>query len=69
MIVGTFLIGLSILIIGIFLMFLGSKYGLVKLISRKQRPNRIDLLAFSLTLIVVGGLITFFGIMLNEGYV
>ncbi len=69
MILGTFLIGLLILFVGIFLMFLGSKYGFSKLIVRKQRPNRIDILAFSLTLIVVGGLIAFFGIMLNEGYV
>ncbi len=69
MILGTFLIGLLILFVGIFLMFLGSKYGFVKLLSRKQRPNRVDILAFSLTLIVVGGLITLFGIILNEGYV
>ncbi len=66
MIGSIFFVGSLMLVMGCFFIFL-VKQSNIK--SRKKRPDYADVMALSVTIIIVGGIITFFGIVLSEGYV
>ncbi len=65
MMLDTFLVGFLTVIAGILLMFLENKHGFSKLSFGRKRPDRVDIYALGLVLIVGGGIIIFFGIMQN----